>query len=368
MGFFRPAADWILDHVGWPAQWARHWPAGIIGALIVLALTWGVGWFLVNIALRALHRFSERTASKLDDQILAIVEKPMRRMVRIIGLYLAVGQLPFPDGVELVVTGVLLILAIYMGVRVATQVTMVLILAFGKRLGDGASQAQFEKDYIPLLSKIVGTALALFGIAAILHHFGQNVASVVAALGVGGVAVGFAANQTLGNMIAGFTILVDRPFRPGDRIKLASGEVGDVIEVGTRSTRLKMPDHNMLVVPNSDLTNNRIINFNFPNHATRASVDVHVAYGTDVDAAKKLIMAIIEAQPEILKDPGPSCLLGGFADHGLLLTTGYTISDFADVGKVQDRVRMKIYEAFRANAIKVPYPTREVIHANRPPA
>src|SRR6185369_4384850 len=119
---------------------------------------------------------------------------------------------------------------------------------------------RLEREYVPLISKITTLAVALIVVIVVAKHFGKDVTSLVAALGVGSLAIGLAAQQTLGNMIAGFTLLFDRPFRVGDRIQLATGESGEVQDIGVRSTRIIMPSRNLLIVPNAELVNSQMVN------------------------------------------------------------------------------------------------------------
>ncbi len=358
---FTPLAERLLRTSGYPEEWSLVWPAGLLGAAMALLVTFLVAWLLVNVISKGLRRLTASTATDLDDKILDILDKPLRRLIVAVGLYMASRELPVSRGTEMIIGGALVIYIVWIGVKLATRVGLVLLLAYGSRVDDEIGKERFEKDYVPLLSKALGTVLAIVGLIAVLHHFGQNVSSLVAALGIGGVAISLAAKETLGNMFAGFIILVDRPFRPGDRIKLASGESGDVVDVGTRSTRVKLFDQNMLIVPNNELVNSRVVNFNYPTHATRATLELGVAYGTDVALAKKLILEIVTAQPEVVAVPAPGVILNGFGDSALNLFAWYIISQFADAGAVQDRVRVKVYEKFNETGIKIPYPTRELI-------
>jgi small-conductance mechanosensitive channel len=366
-GLVAPAAERVLVWAGWPEGWGHAWPAGVIGAVVILAVTFVLGWFLKNVVAGTMRKLAARTATDLDDQIVDLAEKPAFRLVQMIGVYLAVLELPFPERVALILSGFLLVAVILVTIRLVTQIGVILLLAYGRRVQDDAGRDRFVKDYVPLLSKILGTVLALMGLIAVLHHFGQDVSSVVAALGIGGLAISFAAKDTLGNMFAGFTILLDRPFRPGDRIKLATGEIGDVLEVGTRSTRLRLLDANMLIVPNSELVQSRVTNFNFPSHATRATLEVGIAYGADVELAKRLVLEAITAQPEVTEPPAVQ--LVAFADSALSIAAWYIVAQYADAGAVQDRVRVQVYAAFQKAGVRIPYPTREIVMVGpTPPA
>lgn len=351
---------WVLDTVKWPAE-NREWPLGIVKSVILLAIWWVAARILAGMAIGTIKRFTSKTKTDLDDKILAIAEPPLRRLIIVAGLYYALDALPLQEKLHRIATGVVYVAGVYYAVKLAHQLFLLVISVYGTKVRDPEGKTQFEKDYLPLISKVVGTVLAIIGLISVAHHFGQNVSALAAALGVGGVAVGFAAKDTLSNMLAGFMILVDRPFRPGDRIKLQSGEVGDVVEVGTRSTRLKLLDANMLIVPNSNLMMSPVVNFNFPNNVTRGMIEVGVAYGSDIEACKKIVLEAILADPDVIKDPPPAVLFTGFGDSALDIKGFYQISTFERMGAVQDRVRVDVYRRFNDAGVKIPFPMREIV-------
>jgi small-conductance mechanosensitive channel len=354
-----------LDAVGWPAGASREWPIGIAYALAILLVALLASRVLTRLLASAVRSITRRTTTELDDQIVAIAEGPTRKLVLVAGLYYALLELPLSPAASRILGGVVYLLAVWVAIRLALRVIMVLIAAYGKRVQDPTGRVQFEKDYLPLLTKVIAVFLTVVGLIAVLHRFGQNVTSLVAALGVGGIAIGLAAKDTLTNMIAGFTILVDRPFRPGDRIKLATGEIGEVIDVGTRSTRLRLLDQNMLIAPNSELANSRVVNYNFPTHATQVRLDIGLAYGTDVERARAAIRETVRAQPDVLADPAPAVQLFGFGESALQFVAFYTVSQFADAGAVQDRVRTQLLARLASDGVKIPFPTREVVVVER---
>lgn len=356
-----PQIEALLELARVPPGASREWLAALIAAVVVMTLAGLLAFFVARVGSRFARRLAARTTTDLDDRILDIVEQPVRRLILAIGVYLALAEIPLPGMLGTVVAGVLIIYVAIVAVRVATQLSLLLLLAYGKRVDDDAGKESFARDYVPLLAKVVGTVFSVVALIYVLHHFGQSATSLVAALGIGGVAIGLAAKDTLGNMFAGFVILIDRPFRPGDRIKLASGEIGEVLDVGTRSTRIKLVDQNTLIVPNSDLVNTRVVNLTYPSHATLASVELKLAYGSDVEAVKQMVLALVKEQPEVVAEPAPAVMLTHFGDHALIMTLTYVISQFGDALKVQDRVRMLVYKKFAEAGIKIPYPVREIV-------
>ncbi len=346
----------LLEKLGWehPGPWA----VGIVGAAIVVAATIVVGFVLTSLVSRAFRRLAARTATDLDDQIIDILDKPLRRLIVAAGLYEVSLELPTSDRIRLVTSGVVLIYAVWVGGKLLTQVSLVLLGAYGKRV----EGHDFQKDYFPLLSKILGAVIGVIGLAVVLHHFGQDVTSLVAALGIGGVAVSLAAKDTLGSMIAGFIILVDRPFRPGDRIRLATGEIGDVVEIGTRSTRVKLLDANMLIVPNSELVNSRVVNFNFPAHSTSVTSEIRLPYGSDVDKARQICADILAGDKDVVQ-PAPAPALTSFGTEHLVLSVSFTVPDYGLAATVGDRIRSEIHRRFYEAGLRFAVPMREVVQA-----
>jgi small-conductance mechanosensitive channel len=162
-------------------------------------------------------------------------------------------------------------------------------------------------------------------------------------------------------MISGFTLMVDRPFRIGDRIQLAGGQWGDVADIGLRSTKIKTVDNTLLIIPNSDLCNSAVVNMAFPDIKSKGRVNVGVSYGSDVDVVKNLLVSIAGEIPEVLKDPAPEAFLVSFGDSALNLSLFYWVEDYTKVFPASDRISTMIITRFRENGIEIPYPTRAVL-------
>ena len=165
--------------------------------------------------------------------------------------------------------------------------------------------SKYYDEFIPLFKRLIIIVVYTISIIAILHQFNQNVSSIVVSLGVGSLAVALAAKDTMANMIAGFMIMTDRPFRLGDRILLESGEKGDVYDIGLRSTKILTFDNTLIVVPNQQIINEKVTNLSYPDPQIRVKVEVGVAYGTDLEKAKKILVQICKSHAEVLDNPPP---------------------------------------------------------------
>ncbi len=149
------------------------------------------------------------------------------------------------------------------------------------------TESTINEAVFPILNRLVMILILFIAVVISLGHFGVDVSSLLVFLGGGSVAIALAAQETLANMIAGFIIMLDRPFRLGDRIKLPTGEIGDVYEIGLRSTKILDFDNNLIISPNSELTKTKVINYSYPRNDIRVLVEVNVAYGTSIERAKR---------------------------------------------------------------------------------
>jgi MscS family membrane protein len=224
-----------------------------------------------------------------------------------------------------------------------------------------AASSAIATEFGPLISKVGKVFIALVAVTVLLQHFGVNVQSLVVSLGVGSLAIGLAAQDTLANMFGGFTLMLDRPFRVGDRIQLATGEVGDVEAIGMRATRIRTTDEMLLVVPNSALVKDRVINYNLPSRALTTRVEVDVAYGSPLDAARSLLAEATRAVPEIDQEREPVVVVKAFGDGSVVLALTFWVRDYLDQGAARSAVMTTIHDRLRAAGIDRPLPSRRVV-------
>jgi small-conductance mechanosensitive channel len=161
-------------------------------------------------------------------------------------------------------------------------------------------------------------------------------------------------------MISGFTIMIDRPFRIGDRIQLVGGQIGDVADIGLRSTKIKTLDNQLLVIPNSDLCNTMLTNQAFPNSRVKGRINIGVAYGSDVDQVKALLVATAGEVADVLADPVPEAYFVSFGDSALNMALFFWVEEYGTLFAVTDRINSLILKRFAEHSIEIPFPTRTV--------
>jgi small-conductance mechanosensitive channel len=192
----------------------------------------------------------------------------------------------------------------------------------------------------------------------------------IAGAGVLGVAVGFAAKDTLSNLIAGILLIIDRPFEIGDRIEVwsvpaGSASWGDVIDIGLRATRIKTTDNIVVIIPNNEIMTRDIVNYTTINSSIRVRVNIGIAYDTDMDTAKSLILQAADSADWILADPEPKVVVRNFGESSVDLQLRVWINDARKRMHTISYVTDTVKTLFDQNGVEIPYPKRDIAIVER---
>jgi small-conductance mechanosensitive channel len=336
------------------------WTREFILAILIVVLFWGLSRLLRYLFIKWVPRIARFTRTDLDDRVLLRVTPPIELLTITTGLYLAVNSFPIHDRAKLIIAGVVFIVCVLIFVNIAYRMADEFLTWYAGRVEERTG-TKIGTQIFPLIRKVVTIVLFCAALIVVLRHFGYDALSLLAALGLGSLAIGLAAKDTLANMISGFTLMIDRPFRIGDRIQLASGKTGDVVDIGLRSTKLKTVDNALLIIPNSELCNSTVLNMAFPNSHTSGRVSIGVAYGSDVEKVKNLLTEIALENPEVLKEPSPEAFFLSFGESALNMVLVFWVTDYTKISKVTDQINIQLVTAFTNNDILIPYPTRKVL-------
>lgn len=306
-------------------------------------------------------RLCAMTSSDLDDRILARITGPISLLINCAGLYFAIKRLPLPEKVGVVASGLLFVVNMVIITTIAYRVLDEMLTRYGNRVAG----AELSRQVMPLVEKLCSIFLVTTALIITLKHFNYDIMTLLTALGVGSLAIGLAAKDTLANMVSGFTLMVDRPFRIGDRIQLGT-QVGDVIDIGLRSTKIKGLDSTFLIIPNSELCNSTLINMAFPDVKVKGRINLGVGYDSDVDRAKALLVQAAHSAPAVLDDPPAEAFFMSFGDSALNLSLFFWVEDYAQLGVATDQINTAICRSFKDNSINIPYPTRTVLYEKDP--
>ncbi|MEM8929780.1 MAG: mechanosensitive ion channel family protein [Acidobacteriota bacterium] len=323
----------------------------IIGSYVVGKLT---EWFLA----RGVARVTAKTKTDVDDQLLALGRRPVFLTVFLFGLSLAVHALGLPATFASPTVNILLTFVVLQWIGAALPASRIILDALGRHHD---RFPLIEERTIPLfdiLSKLIvigGGGFALFGV------WGINPAPWFASAGVLGIAVGFAARDTLANLFAGIFIIADSPYKLGDFITLDSGERGLVTHVGIRSTRLLTRDDIEITLPNSVIANAKILNESGGRwEKERVRIKVGVAYGVDVDRVVELLVDVATHHDHICPEPTPRVRLRGFGASSLDFELLCWIDEPVLRGKLSHELYMDVYKTLQREGIEIPFPQTDI--------
>jgi len=306
------------------------------------------------IVLPLLVRLARRTGSDLDDTIIASLRRPLMFSILLIGLgsglsWLEAGTLRF------MVFGAISTLAVIMWSSVLAG-TGVLVLSTLSR--DGRMVQTKTLPLFTMVWKILVYGVATYFLLAAWHI---NVTTWLASAGVVGIAVGFAAKDTLANLFAGVFILADAPFKIGDFIIIDDVTRGEVTEIGLRSSRILTRDDLEVTVPNAIIANAKIVNESGgPHQMMRVRVRVSVAYGSSVPEVREVLLSCLVGIPHLCPAPEPRVRFRELGDSGLVFELLCWIDQPVYRGRVIDSLNERVYEALRSRGIVIPFPQMEV--------
>ena len=212
-----------------------------------------------------------------------------------------------------------------------------------------------------LLHNLLSMLIIVLWIASVMSQFGFDIVSVVAGLGIAGIAVGFAAQATLANFIAGITILVEQSFQVGDWVSINDKE-GKVVQIALRTTQILTRDNNTVIFPNSTVASAEVINLTSKN-LIRFDIEVRIALEADIEAARAIIIAILLDTKEVLERPAPTATVDKVGDFGVFFIVRFWLNPphVSRLPFIKEGLREQIKHALDAAGIATPYPHMQLM-------
>jgi small-conductance mechanosensitive channel len=333
--------------------------AAIIAALFIV---FGkiADWIISGI----LGRLASRSNNDFDDEFVRLVHRPIFLSFVLIGLGLATRRIGMPEPAAFVTLGVLKTIAIFVWYQAIAGLMGLVV----RMVGRNKDSKLTETGMLPLVHntlKVVAVALMVY---FLFVAWSIDVTAWLASAGIVGLALSFAAKDTLSNLFSGVSIMVDAPYKTGDFILLDSGERGVVTDIGLRSTRILTRDDIEITIPNAIIGNSKIVNeAGGPSVHHRIRIGVGTAYGSDIDHVIETLEKVAADNPDILDSPAPRVRFRNFGDSSLDFELLGWIGMPVDRGRVTHELNCAVYKAFQANNIEIPFPQRD-LHVRSMPA
>jgi small-conductance mechanosensitive channel len=332
--------------------------SSVLFSLAIFVGVTAIALLFRKVMFRFLHRWAQKTETTLDDLLLAAVRVPSIYWCIAAGLYLAIGTSNLPAQYVTYSFKAIHVLVIL-------SVTLVVANVSANLVNYAIQRSQIPIPITGLSRTLIQVIVLTIGVLILLDTLGISITPVITALGVGGLAVALALQDTLSNFFAGLHILVERSIRVGDFVRLESGQEGYITDISWRTTRILMRPNNMVIIPNNKLAQSVVTNYSFPEKQMALQIPVSVSYESDPDQVENVLVeeAIQGAQeiPGLLAHPKPLVrLIPGLGESSLDFTLVCHIKAYDDQPLVQHELTRRILKRFRKEGIEIPFPIRTI--------
>lgn len=318
----------------------------IAGAFLIMKLVSLIGKKLIRPVV-------QRTRTKLDDVVYYSIEGPLLFAIMLVGLWIAIHNLTFPEHYIKIVRSSYKVLA-------SLNITW-----FFARLSSSLIEEYWAGDAkhkaLPLIRRTVLSVAWVIGIVTALSNVGINISAILGTLGIGGIAFALAAQDTVKNVFGAFTILTDKPFRIGDVVRIDTFE-GTIVDIGMRSTKLQNYDKRIITIPNYKVADANIINISSEKRHRRVTVKLGLTYDTTPEKMKEAI-SILKSIPQkvaFVKPDDATAWFSEFADSAMVITFTYYIDKKADIQEVTSNVNLEILTTFNAASLNFAFPSQSL--------
>jgi len=330
----------------------------ILAPFSVALLSGAVLLIARGVTFKLLRGWARKTETEIDNIVIKAIKNPSFVWVLTLALYISIAVSDLPEKYVLYFSKALNLLIII-------SVTSTLSNLVWRLLENFIRKANLPIMSTGLAHGILSGAIYTIGILIALNLLGISIAPMITALGVGGLAVALALQDTLTNLFAGIHIIAENSIRVGDFIKLENGQEGYVQNITWRTTRIRLLPNNMVVIPNSKLAQSTVTNYYLPEKRMSLQIPISVSYSSSPAKIEKVLIeetqkAVLEVQG-LLGEPEPVVrFIPGFGDSSLDFTLVCQIREITDQYNVQHELRKRIFERFSAEGIEIPFPHRIV--------
>ena len=328
--------------------------------ILVVLISVVIAWWVFNVIIgRVEKRYSDRPFFERNRVILIFIKRAGHYSILILAGIALLNLFNMPIMEKIFYAFMIILLS-----SIANSIVNSL-LPFIERHLTPKTETQVDDVIINFLKKFSSIIIYTTGGILALDVLGLNIMPLVAGAGVISIAVGFAAKDTLSNLISGIIMIIDRPIEVGDRIEVWSAPSnsstwGDVIHVGLRATKIQTTDNILIVIPNNEIMNRDIINYTAITKKIRVRIPIGIAYDADVKKAKELICKIALELDWALQKPAPVVVVKSFGDSAVNLEARVWISEARRRADTISHVTDRVKEVFQQEGIEIPYPKRDI--------
>ena len=308
---------------------------------------------------RVISRLAAKTTTKLDDLLIDRTKGPMTLLILLYGLFLGLQPLPIHERYfEIIISALhsaLILLLFFISIRILDA----LIDVWGQRIA-ARTKNVVDDELFKIFHRFSRIFISIIAFLTVLAYWGVDIGPLLTGLGIGGIAIAFALQNSLGNIFGGISLIIDKSVKVGDVIEIDETTSGKIIDVGLRSTKIRTWDNEVVIIPNGKLADSKIKNMILPDPSIRAIVKFGVEYGSDPEKVKKVVLGVVKKIPTVLADPAPSVEFLEMGDFSLNFRATMWVKDYNERWHTKLKATEDIYLALNRAKIGIPFPTRTI--------
>ncbi len=339
----------LQKYLGW--SWLQNKFVFALVIIIFFVIIAKIIEWLFNLYLK---KISQRTKTNLDDLLFERCKGPLFYLIVAYSVMLAITSLEINGTILKFMNSILAVIFIVLLSRALDSFIKTWGEAFAAK-----TKTKVDEVLLPLFHKAINVIFIVIGFIWVLKIWELNIAPYLAGVGISGLVLGLALQDSLKNVFGGVSLLLDKNFHLGDPIQLEDGQLGTIQEIGLRSTKMLTYDNEVIFIPNGLLANMKIRNYLKPNARIRKQVDFSVAYGTKPEDVKKVVLNALQKIKDIYDDPYMDVIFTRMGDSGIYFKARFWV-DWNNAYSKYIEATQVIYDALNEAKIDIPFPTRTV--------
>jgi len=327
--------------------------------LAALVITVIIAFLAKIILTQVLKPLAKKTKTKIDDIVIKSVSAIIFYIALLLGFKVGLQNFEVGENIQAIFDGIINTLLVFIVTVFLLKIISGFALQWTKEW-KFKTKTTADERLIPFLQRILKAVIIILSVIFVFNAWKINISPLLATAGIAGIAVGLAVKDSLSNILGGLQLVLDKTFKVGDKVQLESGELGVIMDIGLRSTKLRTYDNEVIYIPNGYLANAKIKNFTHPDLSIRTNVNFGVEYGSETKKVQKVVLEAIKKIDTVIEEPEPVVLFLEMSDFSLDFIARAWVKSYTEAYSTKLKMTEEIYNALNKANIGIPFPTRTV--------
>jgi len=325
--------------------------------LFILLVSFIIAFLSRLIVKKVLKPLVQKTKTKIDDLIIKNLSSIIFYIVIVLGFKIGVQHFEFKTTIfNSLIDNILIFIICILMIRIINDFSRHWLMEWAYK-----TESTADDRLIPIVVKIIKVIVIVLAVIFACDAWKIDISPLLATVGIAGIALSLAVKDSLNNIIGGIQLVLDKTFKVGDKVQLESGEMGVILDIGLRSTKLKTYDNEMIYIPNGYLANAKIKNYTMPDLSIRVNVNFCVEYGLDTEKVRKVVLNAVKSIDSVLEEPAPQVQFLKMSDFSLDFIARAWVKNYGDAYSTKLRMTDEIYSALSKANIGIPFPTQTIL-------